>query len=73
MPLDLFWLNLTGAFEILDSLFEHVLLGVVHTQTRDYVDLGRVVTIALLIEVHGLELVLFLLVQVTHFGEDFGI
>ena len=73
LPLDFLRLNLTGAFEVLDSLLEHVLLGVMHAQARDYVDLGRVVTVALLIEVHSLELVLLLLVQVAHLGEDFGI
>ena len=33
LPLDLLGLDLTGAFEVLDRLFKHVLLGVVHTKT----------------------------------------
>ena len=73
MPFDLFGLNLAGALEVLDSLFKHVLFSVVHAQARDDIDFGWVVSIALLVEVHGLELVLFLLVKVAHFSEDFRV
>ena len=33
LPLDLLGLDLTGAFKVLDRLFKHVLLGVVHAKT----------------------------------------
>ena len=70
LPLDLLRLDLARPFEILDRLLKHVLLRVVHPQTRDHVDLRRVVPEALLVEVHCLELVLLLLVEVAHLGED---
>ena len=70
LPLDFFWLNLACTLEILDSLLKHVLLGVVHAQARDDVDFGRVVPVALLVEMHGLELILLLLVQIAHLGEN---
>jgi len=46
---------------------------VVHAEARNDVDLRRVVPVGLLVEVHCLELVLLLLVQVAHFGEDFRV
>ena len=73
LPLDLFRLNLRGAFEVLDGLFKHVLLGVVHTEAGDDVDLGWVVSVGFLVEMNGLEFVLFLLVEVAHLGEDFRV
>ena len=45
----------------------------VHSQATDDVDLGGVIPIALLVVVHGLELVLFLLVEVAHLCEDFRV
>ena len=66
-------MDLKGPFEEKDSLLEHILLGVVHTKTGDNVDLSRIVTIALLVIVNGLKLILFLLVQVAHLGQDFRV
>ena len=62
LPLDFLGLDLTGTFKVLDRLLEHVLLSMVHAKTRNHIDLGRIVTIGLLVEVDSLELVLFLLV-----------
>ena len=73
LPLDFLGLNLAGAFEVLDRLLEHVLLGVMHAKAGDNVDFGRVVSVAFLVEVNSLELVLFLLVKVAHFGENFRV
>ena len=41
-----------------------------HAETRDDIDLGRVVAVGLLVVVDGLELVLLLLIQIAHLGED---
>lgn len=70
MPLDLLGLDLVGALEVHDGLLEHVLLRMVHAQARDDIDLGWVVPVRLLVEMDGLELILLLLVEVAHFGED---
>ena len=45
----------------------------VHAETRDHINLGWVVPVTLPVEVDGLELILFLLVQVAHFGQDLAI
>ena len=73
LPLDFLGLNLACSLEVLDRLLEHVLFGVVHAQARDHIDLGGIVPVTFLVEVHGLELVLLLLVQVAHLGEDFRV
>lgn len=73
LPLDFLGLNLAGALEVQDGFLEHVLLGVVHTETTDDVNLGRVVAIRLLVVVHSLILVLLQLVKVTHLSEDLRI
>ena len=70
LPFDLLRLDLTGALEVLDSLLKHILLSMVHTQARDHINLRRVVPVALLIEMDSLELILLLLVQIAHLGED---
>ena len=62
LPLDFLGLDLTGAFEVLNRLFEHVLLSVVHTKARNHINLGGIVPVGLLVEVDSLELVLLLLV-----------
>ena len=73
MPLDLFGLDLTGTLEVLDSLLKHVLFGVVHAEARDDINLRWVVSVTLLVEVDSLELVLLLLVEVTHLGKNFRV
>jgi len=73
LPFDLFCLDLTGSFEEQDSLLEHVLLGIVHTQAGDDINLGWVVSVTLLVVVDVLELVLFLLVEVSHLSQDFRV
>ena len=73
LPLDLLGLNLAGALEVLDSLLEHVLFSVVHTKARDHIDFRWVVAITLLVEMHRLELILFLLVEIAHLCEDFRV
>ena len=45
----------------------------VHTQARDHINLGRVVAVRLLVEVDGLELILLLLVEVTHLRKNFRV
>ena len=45
----------------------------VHAKARDHVNLGRVVAVRLLVEVNGLELILLLLVKVSHLGKNFRI
>jgi hypothetical protein len=70
LPLDLLGLDLGSSLEVNDGLLEHVLLGVVHTEARDHIDLGWVVSIRLLVVVHGLEFVLLLLVEVSHLGQN---
>ena len=73
LPFDLLGLDLRSALEILNSLLEHILLGVVHAEARDHIDLRRVVPVALLVKVDSLELVLLLLVEVTHLCKDLRI
>ena len=58
------------SFEVKDSLFEHILFGIVHTETRDDINLCWVVSITLLVIVNSLELILLLLVEITHFGKN---
>ena len=69
-PLVLFGLDLLRPLKVNDGLLKHVILGVVHAEAGDHVDLGGVVAVALLIEVDSLKLVLLLLVEVAHFRED---
>ena len=73
LPLDLLWLDLARPLEVLDSLLEHVLLRVVHSEARDHIDLRWIVPVALLVEVDSLELILLLLVEVAHLGQDFRV
>lgn len=73
LPLDFLRLDLRRSFEILNRLLEHVLFCVMHAQTRDHINFGWVVPETLLVEMNCLELVLFLLVEVAHFGEDFRV
>jgi len=73
LPFDLFWLDLGGSFEEQNSLFKHILFGVMHSQAGDYVNLGRVVSVGLLVVVHSLEFILLLLVEIAHFGQYFWI
>ena len=42
----------------------------VHTQARDHINFCGIVPIRLGVEVNGLELVLFLLIQIAHLSED---
>ena len=72
-PFDFLGLDLAGALEEEDSLLKHVLLGVVHTQAGDHVNLGRVVSVTFLVVVDGLEFILLLLIKVAHLGEDFRV
>lgn len=72
-PFDFLGLNLAGTLKVNDGLLEHVLFGVMHAEARDHVNLCRVVTVGLLVEMDGLELILLLLVKVAHFGEDLRI
>lgn len=72
-PLVLLRLDLLSALEIDNSLFKHVVFGVMHTEARDHINLGRVVPVRFLVEVHSLELVLLLLIEVTHLSEDLRI
>ena len=62
LPFDLPRLDLEGPLEVHDRLLELVLLRVMHTQTRDHIDLRWVVPIRLLVVVNSLELVLLLLI-----------
>ena len=73
LPFDLLGLDLRRTFEVLDSLFKHILLGMVHAEARDYIDLRWIVPVALLVEVDSLELILLLLVEVAHLGQDFRV
>lgn len=73
LPLDLLGLDLRCSLEVKDSLLEHVLLGIVHTKARDDINLSRVVSITFLVVVNSLELILLLLVEVTHLGKDFRV
>ena len=73
LPFDFLWLDLARTLEILDGFFEHVLFGVVHTKARNDIDLGGIVAVTFLVEMHSLELVLLLLVQVAHLGENLGV
>jgi len=66
LPLYLFGLDLRGSLEVENGLFKHVLFGVVHTETRDHVDFGGVVSVTFLVIVNSLKLILLLLVKVTH-------
>lgn len=70
LPLDFLALNLSGTLEENDCLFEHVVFGVMHSEAGDHIDFGGVVSKTLVIVVDCLELVLFLLIQVAHFGEN---
>ena len=70
LPFDFLHLDLGSSLEVKDSLFEHVLFGIVHTEARDDIDLGWVVSVTLLVVVNSLELILLLLVEVTHLSED---
>ena len=45
LPFDLLWLDLTRSFEVKDSFLKHVLLCVMHTETRYNINLRRVVTV----------------------------
>ncbi|MEN9873382.1 MAG: hypothetical protein RL186_279, partial [Pseudomonadota bacterium] len=49
------------------------LFGKVHAQTRNDFDFGWVVSVRLLVVMHGLEFVLLLLVEIPHFGQDFRV
>jgi hypothetical protein len=64
---------MAGSFEVKNSLLKHILFGIMHSQTRDYVNLSRVVSIALLVVVNSLELILFLLVEIPHLSKDFRV
>lgn len=66
LPFHFFHLDLRCSLEVKDSLFEHILFGIVHTEARDDINLCWVVSITLLIIMNSLELILFLLVEVTH-------
>jgi hypothetical protein len=73
LPFDFLHLDLRSSLEVKDSLFEHILLGIVHTEARDDINLCWVVSVTLLIIVNSLELVLLLLVEVTHLGKNLRI
>ena len=45
----------------------------IHTKTRNNIDFSRVVPIGLLVKVDSLKLILFLLIKVSHFCENFTI
>jgi len=64
---------LRGTFEVNNGLLKQILLGIVHAQAGDDVYFGGVVAVAFLVVVDGLELVLLLLVEVAHLGEDFRV
>jgi len=70
LPFHFFRLNLRCSLEVKDSLFEHVLFGIVHTEARDNINLCWVVSITLLVIVNSLELILLLLVEITHLGKN---
>ena len=70
LPFHLFSLDLRGSFEVENGLLEHVLFGIVHTQARDNINFGWVVSVTLLVVMHSLELILFLLIKVTHLSQD---
>jgi len=72
-PLVLLGLTLLSTFEVNNCLFKLIVLCVVHAETRDHIDLGRVVAIGLLVEVNSLELVLLLLVEVAHLRQNFRV
>ena len=44
-----------------------------HTKTRNDINFSWIVSVALLIVVDSLEFILFLLVQVTHLSQNFGV
>lgn len=73
LPLDFLGLDLACSFEVENCFLEHVLLCVVHSETRDYINFGWVVSVTLLVVMHGLEFVLLLLVEVAHLGQDLGV
>ncbi len=73
LPFDLSGLDLEGTLEVHDSLLELVLLGVMHAEARYNIDLCRVVAVRLLIVMNCLELILLLLIQIAHLGEDFRV
>lgn len=70
LPFHFFHLDLRCSFEVKDSLFEHILLGIMHTEARDHIDLCWVVSVTLLVIVNSLELILLLLVEITHLGKN---
>ncbi len=70
-PFVLLWLDLLRSLKINNSFFKHVVLCMMHAETADHVDLRRVVSIRLLVEMNSLELISFLLIQVAHLCQDF--
>ena len=70
LPFHFFHLDLRCSLEVKYSFFEHILFGIVHTEARDDINLCWVVSITLLIIMNSLELILLLLVEVTHLGKN---
>lgn len=69
-PLVLLGLDLLGTLKVNNSFLKHIVFSVMHTQARDHINFGRVVAVRLLVKVDGLELILLLLVKVTHLGKN---
>jgi hypothetical protein len=70
LPLDFLGLDLGSSLEENDGLLEHVVFGIMHSEARNYVNFRWVVSETFVVVVNSLELILFLLVQVAHFGEN---
>jgi hypothetical protein len=62
LPFNLARLDLEGTLKVNNSLLKLVLLGVMHAQAGNNIDLGRVISVRLLVVVHSLELILLLLI-----------
>lgn len=73
LPFHFLRLNLVSSFEIDNGFLKLVLLGVMHSETRNNINLSRVVSVRFLVIMHCLELILFLLVQIAHLSKDFTI
>jgi hypothetical protein len=62
LPFNLARLDLEGTLKVNNSLLKLVLFGVMHAQAGNNIDLGRVISVRLLVVVHSLELILLLLI-----------